>query len=186
MTLHHKQQVIVESIQDYHMTFVTAGHATGKTTVARHVIDNWKGHVLCNAPTDRQFDILVDGVDRLKFTRLSADMSEAMRYLHGTQNNLIVFDEAAGVDPDVWEMLMPLLNGRGSRFLAIGTPPLVEEGLNPFLNAWESNIGNNIRVSCEDVAGQDGLVTREWIEDKKYRWGDTSKTYLRRVLGLIV
>ena len=101
---------------------------------------------------------------------------------------LVILDEASGIQSDLWPGIEGVLSGGQSRLLAIGNPtdPTCE-----FAREYASLPANaRFTISAFDTpnlkAGRTlipGLVTAEWVADKKKRWGESSPLYLSRVLG---
>lgn len=97
---------------------------------------------------------------------------------------LVILDEALGVAPEIWQAMEGLLP---HRVLAIGNPL---EANGDFYNCFSSPLWNKIRIDGEEcVKWQDvngkipGLISREWIEERKIEWGPKSPLYLARVRG---
>jgi hypothetical protein len=106
---------------------------------------------------------------------------------HHSENILVIFDEGPGVKSDIWEASQGLLTSPHSRFLAIGNPTTPH---GDFYNAFKDPLYNKISISCLDcpnvTTGEllyPGLVTKEWIEERKQEWGEQSPVYKSRVLG---
>jgi len=106
---------------------------------------------------------------------------------HHSPHILVVFDEGPGVKPDIWEASNGLLTSPHSRFLAIGNPTTPN---GPFYEAFKSDLYNKITISClecpnviENKIIFPGLVTKEWVEERKKEWGENSPIYKARVLG---
>ncbi|MFO7325985.1 MAG: hypothetical protein DIU62_009735, partial [Pseudomonadota bacterium] len=100
---------------------------------------------------------------------------------------LVIVDEAAGVSPEIWTAIEGVLTGAHTRLLAIGNPT---EPSGPFYELFREPGVAKIHISAFDTpnvqAGRiliPGLVDREWVEDKKRRWGESSPMYQSRVLG---
>lgn len=97
---------------------------------------------------------------------------------------LVIIDEALGVAPEIWEAIEGL---HPYRILAIGNP-LSAEG--EFYNCFYSPLWHNITINaqeCVDWQNQHGvipgLVTQQWIDERKAEWGEKSALYQARVLG---
>jgi len=97
---------------------------------------------------------------------------------------LVIIDEALGVDSTIWEAIDGL---HPYRVLAIGNP-LSSTG--NFYNCFLSPLWNKITISCQDCVDWQnkygkiaGLVTQEWIDERKEEWGIKSPLYQARVLG---
>lgn len=114
---------------------------------------------------------------------ISTDEVNRMQGFH-SPNLLVVLDEALGVAPEMWEAIMGL---HPSKILAIGNP-LSAEG--DFYNCFVSPLWRTITISCPECVrwqaqnGQiPGLVTQQWIDERKGDWGERSPLWQSRVLG---
>ena len=100
---------------------------------------------------------------------------------------LYVIDEAAGVPDAIFEALEGASAGRAARLL-LGNPTS-QRG--EFWRAFHRESGyERIRISSEEtpnaVTGQPiipGLATRQWVEERRAAWGETSAVYAVRVRG---
>lgn len=106
---------------------------------------------------------------------------------HHSDNVLIIFDEAPGVHSNIWESAEGLMTGRHARWLAIGNPT---SPVGNFYNTFTSPLWHKISISCEDSPNVinnnnefPGLVTRDWIDQRKEEWGENNPIYKSRVLG---
>lgn len=103
---------------------------------------------------------------------------------------LIIFDEAAGIMPEIWEAADSLMQGgKLVRFLAIGNPTSANGN---FVDCFRSSLYNKITISVMDTPNykQDrnvipGLSGREFVEFVKQKYGEDSAYYKSRVLGEI-
>lgn len=100
---------------------------------------------------------------------------------------LVIIDEAAGVDTKLWQAARGLILNDNCRFLAIGNPG---SPIGDFFNCFKDPLWNPIHISAfvtpNVVAGKEvipGLVTREWIEDRKKDWGESNPLYISKVLA---
>lgn len=118
----------------------------------------------------------------------SSDDPINMQGWHSPGGLLVVMDEANGISPPIWEALQGVLTGSKDRLLAIANP--TERG-GPFYDLWEKDESAikftisaydtpNVKARREIIPG---LVTHEWIEDRKARWGESSSIFRSRVLG---
>lgn len=132
----------------------------------------------------------IDGV-LVGFGRKPADYDEAA--FQGVHNLdlLIVLDEACGIPKQLWDAAESLMTNQGCRILAIGNP---DDNSSFFHRVCTTEPGwNVIRISAYDTPNLTGepvppdlaarLVSREWVEDKRFRWGASSPLYLAKVLG---
>jgi hypothetical protein len=106
---------------------------------------------------------------------------------HHSPHIMVVFDEAPGVAPEIWEASKGLLSSGHSRFLAIGNPT---SPTGMFYDAFKNRLFNKIAISCYDSPNikegkvvTPGLVSHQWIEDMKQEWGENSPIFKSRVLG---
>src|SRR5262249_50646982 len=104
---------------------------------------------------------------------------------------LVLLDEACGIPEQLWTAVEAITTGADCRILAIGNPddPNTEFGkvCNPG-SGW-----NTIRISGFDTpnftdepfpdALRPLMLSPEWVEDKRLRWGETSPRYIAKVLG---
>ena len=104
---------------------------------------------------------------------------------------LAILDEAGGVPSQFWTAIEAVTTGDDCRILAIGNP---DHPQSPLREAAESSQWNFIRISAFDnpnftneVCPLDvkrGLVTQNWVNDAKEKWGETSPVYQSKVVGL--
>lgn len=97
---------------------------------------------------------------------------------------LVVIDEAYGVAPEIWDSIERL---HPDRILAIGNP---DAPTGRFFECFTSQLWNKITISCFDCVRWQldneripGLVTLDWIEERKQEWGEKSALYQSSVLG---
>lgn len=101
---------------------------------------------------------------------------------------LIIVDEASGISPEMWEAIEANLSGGAAHLLMIGNPTdptsqfareftLLPPGAKFAISAFDTP---NLRAGRIVVPG---LISPEWVEDKKRRWGESSPMYVARVLG---
>lgn len=119
----------------------------------------------------------------------TAKQGEAVAGISG-ENVLYIVDEASGVPTEIYEAIEG--NRAGSARLVLFGNPTRNSG--EFYDAHHSKrdrFYKCITVSSEEspnvVSGErliPGLATREWIEEKKEEWGETSPLYKVRVKGL--
>jgi len=112
---------------------------------------------------------------------------EAIAGISG-RNVLYIGDEASGIPDPIFEGIEG--NRAGGAKLALFGNPTRNEG--EFFEAFhsKSRLYKTIHVSSEEtpnvVEGRvviPGLATREWIDEKRDEWGETSPLYLVRVKG---
>lgn len=103
---------------------------------------------------------------------------------------LVIFDEAAGVLPKIWQAADSLLTAGHTRFLAIGNPT---SGYGDFVDCFEPESGwNCITISVLDTPNykQDkeiipGVSGRRFVNRIRTKYGEKSSYWKSRVLGEI-
>lgn len=104
---------------------------------------------------------------------------------------LALLDEACGLPPWMWVAVETVTTNDNSRLLAIGNP---DDPQSEFFNVNKPDSGwNIIKISVLDSPNLTGepvsdelrasLTSREWVEDKKTRWGENSALYQAKVLA---
>lgn len=105
---------------------------------------------------------------------------------------LVIADEACGITQQLWTAFESVTTNDECRILAIGNP---DDPASEFANVCKPGSGWNVlRVSAFDTPNLTGetvpddlrklLVSADWVEDKKKRWGESSPRYQSKVLGL--
>lgn len=121
----------------------------------------------------------------------SSDRPNSVAGLHEAENVLFIEDEAAGMPLEVVEGFDGITATEGSRHLKIGNP-ICKDG--PF---WDSHNkpGEVERWTQFSISALDtpnvaagytvvpGLVSREWVDDKRRKWRETSPMWWMKVLG---
>lgn len=212
--LWEKQKEILYSMRDNANTIAVSCNAGGKTFVSAcgvlwFVSTHKDSIVLTSAPTWRQVtSVLWAEITKLyynakfpiggelttgklqlgpKWFALGLPSSEEVRFQgYHAEDILIVFDEAAGIEPHIYTAAQGNLTSQNSRLLLIGNPTsptgmFYEYSKNP---NW-----NRIHISAFDSPAITNpqkypfLVNQKWIEDRAIEWGTTSPMYISRVLG---
>lgn len=118
---------------------------------------------------------------------------------------LVVVDEAAGVNLEIYEAIEGILTSSGARLLLIGNPTAIGT---PFYDAFTKPIGyKTFHISAfdtpnftaygltpEDIASgtwqekvteipYPKLITPQWVADRYKAWGEASAPYQVRVMG---
>ncbi|HEY9414749.1 MAG TPA: hypothetical protein VIQ30_08335 [Pseudonocardia sp.] len=104
---------------------------------------------------------------------------------------LVIIDEACGIPEQLWTAVEAITTTDTCRILAIGNP---DDPNTEFGNVCKPGSGwNVIRISGFDTpnftgervpaAVADLMLSPEWVEDKRLRWGETSPRYTAKVLG---
>lgn len=139
---------------------------------------------------------------RRRAIALSTVTKEALQGIHA-EHVLIIVDEASAreIGAELWEALDGIMASGDSRLLALGNPTRVEgqfydafhneaEGWEllhcsafdtPNLKACEARGPHQVPAQCALV--QPGLVTHEWVEDVRLRYGEDSDYWRVHVLG---
>lgn len=121
---------------------------------------------------------------------LSTRQPDKFQGYHG--NVLIVVDEASGVeDPEIWAAIDGnLTDHKHDRLLAIGNPTDPTGVFAAKCKVPERGLRNIITISAYDtpnvIAGESvipGLITKEFVDQKRREWGENSPLYLARILG---
>ena len=105
---------------------------------------------------------------------------------------LVIVDEACGVPRMLFDAVDSLATNEGARVLAIGNP---DDGAAHFADICKPGSGwHVIRVdgletpnfTDEQVSTElsDLLLSTQWVEERKKRWGESSPIYQSKVLGL--
>ncbi len=105
---------------------------------------------------------------------------------------LVIIDEASGVDDRVWEVADAVLTGKHDRKLVIGNPTRT---VGKFREIWsrkqEAGVWQRFHFDCTKLpwieSRQDppveGLVTHEWVDKMRAKWGPHSPIFKIRVRG---
>lgn len=122
---------------------------------------------------------------------LSTDQPERFQG-HHAEHLLLVVDEASGVGQEIFEAASGFLTSPGARLLLIGNPTRTA---GEFYDAFHRQRGfySTIAISAEDTPALTGeavsddvarsLVSREWVEEHRLKWGEASPIFQVRVLG---
>lgn len=209
-----KQREILESVRDNPNTITVSCNAGGKSFVSAvlviwFLVTHKDSIVLTTAPTWRQVtSVLWAEISKLyqqakipiggeltngkltlgpKWFALGLPSSEEVRFQgYHAEHILIVFDEAAGIEPHIYTAAAGNLTSQNSRWLLIGNPTsptgmFYEYSNNP---NW-----HRIHISAFDspaIAEPDKypyLVNQKWIMEREAEWGKSSPMYISRVLG---
>ena len=119
---------------------------------------------------------------------LSADGADQFQGFH-CENVLVVVDEAEGVDEEIYEAVDAVMTSRNPRLLLIGNPTRTDGS---FYRAFheEAGIYKTITISALESPNVQkgevkipGLVTAEWVAERREVWKENSDMYRARVLG---
>lgn len=119
---------------------------------------------------------------------MTAETPEAFAGIRAPEM-LVIVDEASGVSDDIFEALIGNLAG-GGKLLLLGNPTRSVGFFRESLRGERFTVVHTPSTSSPNVvAGEEiikGLATREWVEDRKREWGETSALYRIHVLGEVV
>lgn len=133
----------------------------------------------------------MNGDELVAFGRKPADYDQsAFQGIHAL-NVLVVIDEACGVPQSIFEAADSLVTNVRGRVLAIGNP---DDPSSYFAEICRPGSGwNVIKISAFDTPAftneevpdtlLDLLVSPEWVEERRKRWGEASPIYQSKVLG---
>lgn len=101
---------------------------------------------------------------------------------------LVIFDEASGISPKIYEAALgAMAGGHTVRFVLIGNPT---QNSGPFYDAFKDPTFNKIHISAFDTPNVQakaqvvpGLVTWDFVEEVRAKYGEDSDIYRVRVLG---
>lgn len=204
---------------------------TAALTILWYLFSHERAIVLSTAPTWRQVEKLIWKEIRSAYREavfpLGGDLMPKSPELHITQDEwyaaglstnepsrfqgfheeyiLVVVDEAAGVNPLIFEAIEGVLTSAGARLLLIGNPTGIG---GPFYDAFARPGYNAIHVSAfdtpnfttfgitpEDITSGEWeskitgalpfprLITPAWVADRYRAWGPDSVPYQVRVMG---
>ena len=119
---------------------------------------------------------------------LSADGADQFQGFH-CENVLVVVDEAEGVDEEIYEAVEAVMTSGNPRLLLIGNPTRTDGSFHRAFHE-EAGIYRTFTISALEspnvTAGEvkiPGLVTAEWVEERRIAWRENSDRYRSRVLG---
>lgn len=104
---------------------------------------------------------------------------------------LVILDEACGIPKNLWTAVEAITTGDDCRILAIGNP---DDPDTEFANVCKPGSGwNVIRIAAADTPNLSGepvpdelrheLLSPNWVDDKRKRWGETSPLFVSKVTG---
>jgi hypothetical protein len=150
-----------------------------------------KGNLPGRITLDDEWYMGRGGKELVPFGRKPADHDQsAFQGIHAL-NPLILVDEACGVPKSIFDAVDALATNSNARVLAIGNP---DDPSSHFAHICKPGSGwHVITVSAFDTPAYTGekvpdellplLVSPEWVEERKVRWGITSPIYQSKVLG---
>lgn len=101
---------------------------------------------------------------------------------------MVISDEASGISPAICEAARGALSGgQMVRFVLIGNP---NQNSGDFYDAFRDPAFNKLHISAFDIPNVKerrqvipGLITHEWVEEMRLKYGEDSDIYRVRVLG---
>ncbi len=216
-----KQRLICESVTKNRFTAVPSCHGVGKSAIAARIGAAWiateppgDAFLVTSAPSFHQVRGILwrelnrvhrlghlpgimnqtewhFGNELVAFGRKPDDQDmTAFQGIHA-RKVLVIFDEACGVPPPLWDAAETLVTNDESRMLAIGNP---DDPASRFASICKPGSGwNVIPISAFDSPNLTGeyipesliplLTSRTWVEERRRKWGETSPLYVAKVLG---
>lgn len=121
---------------------------------------------------------------------IATDDPEKIQGFH-SENILVVVDEAAGIDDAIMDSIESIMAGGNTRLLMLGNPSRLEGHFyRAFMDKTESQLYKKYTISAFDTPNVvhkkiiiPGLVTWDWVEQRKKIWGPDHPLYKIRVLG---
>lgn len=152
-----------------------------------------KGGLVGRVTLDARWRLGADhGEEIVAFGRKPADYNpEAFQGIHQTYV-LVVIDEANGVPKTLYDAVDTIVTNRNGRVLAIGNP---DSPTSYFSQVCKNNSGwNVIHIDGFDTPNftgesvpetlKDDLLSTEWVEERKTKWGIGSPLWQSKVRGL--
>lgn len=210
------QTRVVESVVEHRRTAAPSGHGVGKTMIAAAILlwflfTRFGSKVITTAPTWFQVETLLwREVARLYAgaraplggslakaqidlgaewfaVGLSTDEPTRFQGIHAPAV-LVIFDEATGVDPGIWDSSEGIAVSPDDRFLALGNPT---DPSSRFKGVCDSGDWNVVEISSENHPNVlerriviPGAATYEWVQERLKKYGGRdSDEYRFRVLG---
>lgn len=216
-SLWNRQKDICQSVIEHERTAVVASFGVGKTMLAARLAIWFlccfkPSKVVTTAPTLRQVKDLLWSELRnahkkaiipiggellqlsLKFDEdhfcvgFSTDAENMDKFTGLHQSNLLViFDQAGGIDPNIWEASEGLMTSANCKWLAISNSAIsTGELANICMPDRRSRFGtwNVLKVKASEspnvVAGKNlipGLVAHDWVKKREEAWGRDDPLY---------
>lgn len=129
--------------------------------------------------------------EMVAFGRKPADMDPTgFQGIHA-RRVLLIFDEACGIPPELWEAGDSLLANEESKMIAIGNP---DDPTSHFAKVCKPGSGwHVIRINAFDTPNFTGeaipdalkaqLISKVWVEEKRRSWGEDNPLWIAKVLG---
>ncbi len=210
------QERVVRSVLEHRRTAAPSGHGVGKTLIAAalalwFLFTRFGAKVISTAPTWFQVEMLLwREINRLHAgariplggkptatqidlgaewfaVGLSTDEPTRFQGIHAPAV-LVIFDEATGVDPGIWDSSEGIAVSPDDRFLALGNPT---DPSSRFKSVCDSGDWNVVEISSENHPNVlerriviPGAATHEWVQERLKKYGGRdSDEYRFRVLG---
>lgn len=215
--LWNKQQEICQAIVNHERVAVPASYGVGKTHISARIalwfLCNFKpAKVISTAPTLRQVrDLLWKELrtahqkalmplggqllqlsltfnDEHFAVGFSTDETSIEKFTgFHSPNQLVIFDQAAGIQPAIWEAAEGLMTSANCRWLVISNTAIADcELANICMPEKKSRFGKwkVIKITAEEspnvVAGRNiypGLVSYDWVKKRREAWGEDDPLY---------
>jgi len=211
-----KQKEVWEAIANHRRVAVKSGNGNGKSHVIAKIILWWlysyyPSKVITTAPTFLQVEKIIWSElatlyekskipiggnltkTELRFDKewyalgVSTDDENRFQGFH-SENLLVIFDEAGGVDTKIWNATRGLATATNNRVLVVGNP------LSPtgdFYNCFtDGSKWHQVTISCLDnpnyKAKKDvfpGISGYEWVEEMRNELGEENPMWYSKILG---
>ncbi len=216
-----KQRAICQSVAVHRYTAVPSCYGTGKSFSAARLVAWWidahpagQAVAVTTAPTHHQVRAILwkeirrahklgglrgrtnqtewlIGEELVSFGRKPADYDPAAFQGIHAPYVLVVFDEAAGIPPALWDASKGLMTNEDARMLAIGNP---DDPLSEFAKICKPGSGwSVVEIGASDTPAFTGesvpdlvarqLVSKIWVEERLHEWGPDDPRYISKVEG---
>lgn len=118
--------------------------------------------------------------------------TQGFQGIHSSGGVLAVIDEACGIAETIFTGVEAITTGNLDRILAIANPDIPNSEFGRIFLKKDPS-WHKITISAFDTPNftgewvpeeaRSGLVSIEWVEDKKRSWGEDSPRYLSKILG---
>lgn len=141
---------------------------------------------------DARWYMGAEGKDLVAYGRKPADYDDtAFQGIHA-RYVLVVVDEAVGIPEGLFDAVDSLVTNADSRVLAIGNP---DDPASHFAKICKPGSGwNRIRIDAYETPNftdepvpdelRHVLISKEWVEERRKRWGENSPLFTAKVRGL--
>lgn len=152
----------------------------------QHAPKNWKirPDMLTSTKLKINPDLIVLG-----FTTKETNQKQGKMQGFKSQNLLVIISEAQAVDDMIYDQITGIMTGSNCRILELGNP--ISPAGRFYEHCTQVKYGYHvITLSCFDSpnvkSGKKiipGVVTKEWVEDRRLEWGEEHPYWFGRVLG---